>query len=124
MLKFLQSRKFVIITTERPYAPVHCQVGLFCLSVTTWAITGPLSGWYFTNWPPEFKSLLELKSSPTLLTQRCTKYLTKLIFSVCTIRYGTSFYSPPPWAINWNLVSKRYLYHEKKFDNFWSEGLF
>ena len=41
-----------------------------------WAMIGQFSGPNFTEQPAEFRGLCELKSSPSILTQWCSKYLT------------------------------------------------
>lgn len=94
----------------------HCQVGLFDCSQLI------KQDDYLTGF---LKSKVCLNCDPPLWTQRCNKYLTKLIFSVCTLRYGTSFFSFSPF---WpqiqmknsasNLVSERYSYLEKSMTIF------
>ena len=71
----------------------HCQVGLFDCSQLI------KQDDYLTGF---LKSKVCLNCDPPLWTQRCNKYLTKLIFSVCTLRYGTSLFPFPPLAINSN----------------------
>ena len=61
----------------------HCQVGLFDCSQLI------KQDDYLTGF---LKSKVCLNCDPPLWTQRCNKYLTKLIFSVCTLRYGTSLF--------------------------------
>ena len=54
---------------------------------------GQFSGLYFTGQPAEFRSLFEVKSSSSIWPQRSIyKCLNNLIFSVCTVSYGTSFF--------------------------------
>ena len=54
---------------------------------------GQFSGLYFTGQPAEFRSLFEMKSFSSIWPQRYIyKYLINLIFSVCTVNYGTSFF--------------------------------
>ena len=42
---------------------------------------------YFTVWTAEFKSLFEVKSSPSICNKRYDKHLTNLVFLVCTVSY-------------------------------------
>ena len=67
----------------------HCQVGLFDCSQLI------KQDDYLTGF---LKSKVCLNCDPPLWTQRCNKYLTKLIFSVCTLRYGTSLFPFSPFG--------------------------
>ena len=66
---------------------------------------------------------------PSICTQRCSRYLTKLIFSVCTVKKKKPRFFRFPvgqqiLAKNSTLVSKRYLYFEKSITMFGQKAHF
>lgn len=52
--------------------------------------------------------LFELKSCSPIWTQACNKYLTNLVFLVCTVSYGTLFFRSDLWPVR---VALRNLVH-------------
>ena len=53
---------------------------------------GQFNGLYLTVRPTKFKGLFELKSLPSISTQRYLNYLPNLFFFVVAISYGISFF--------------------------------